>query len=774
MVVLTTVLGSLATSQTGAPPPKPPAGGCPGAPLDGGSSCMFIAVIDAAGSGSGSGEAGVDGLVGSGPDAGTPDAALPVGQIAFANHNLAIGTPPGTLPVEVTALNGSDTLMAAAILNDTDGVFSITDPRCAAPGSTCGFGSGVPLGTTTVDVTCAATGSAHFAQLEVFGANGSSDTDLASLACAPASTSVAPKIHASDFTITAMVASTGMDATSVRNESIGSGAAATLTFTAQIANGQDPAFALASCTAPTGCMAAPGQGSDLRATFAPQRWGTDQHAEIDLSSNDPTAMQTSIIVSGIGLGGVLDVLAPTGSAFTIGPLPLGASQTQDVTLHDDGNLTLTTAITGASAPFSTTVASIDSASGHDATFGVTCGSSAPTPPTGITQTIALDTPRAYAGQHQTLSATCIVANTHVQVMPTAFDFGEVRLGAPIPSQTLTITNPTASAVTIDSITLLRSTTGLALDTPPASTLLAPGASLTATLSLSSGELTDLDDPREAIAIDLDEPTGHSHLELAVLGRVVTSSSTIAPAGLDLGTACVGHAISAHEILTNTGTGILRVQEPTIDQDFTLNLADPTSYPADGAPIAAGSAARIELSPISTALGVARGTLTWADDVPSLYTVPVTVSYIAVGTAVSPLDLAFGTVPVGISSSGGIITIDNCDDTATTVDLGDVNPVAGTANAWRLSASGKVPLAAHQHLVVTVTFAPRYPDDYNASLQLTVNGAPTAVRLSGRGAGSANERTFYGCGCAGGGSPAGAVVLGAAGLLIIRRRRRGSS
>ena len=78
------------------------------------------------------------------------------------------------------------------------------------------------------------------------------------------------------------------------------------------------------------------------------------------------------------------------------------------------------------------------------------------------------------------------------------------------------------------------------------------------------------------------------------------------------------------------------------------------------------------------------------------------------------------------------------------------------------------------LTLAVTFSPLYPDHYNASLQLVVDGAPAAVQLDGNGSGTANDRTFYGCGCEGGGSPERSLPLAGAVLALIVRRRRGSS
>ena len=281
-------------------------------------------------------------------------------------------------------------------------------------------------------------------------------------------------------------------------------------------------------------------------------------------------------------------------------------------------------------------------------------------------------------------------------------------------------------------------------------------------------------PAEQLLVSITDANGTSVVGVNITGSVGVASSTISPAALDLGTACVGHDVSGQVLLTNTGTANIDIQPPVADQGFTAAFTDPPSYPGGEAKLVPGAIASTTVSPTSGSAGVYSGTLTWIDNVPNTYTVPLSLTYKSEGTALSPLDLAFGTVKVGIESPPALVRLENCGTTPTTVTVGSVNPVNGTADAWHVTPSGPQTLSAHDSVTVAVTFSPLYPDHYNASLQLVVDDAPAAVQLDGNGSGTANERTFYGCGCQGGGSPRRSAPFALAVLAIIVRRRRGSS
>ncbi len=691
------------------------------------------------------------------------------GQLMFTQTPAPIAVAVNTLgatSVGIGTTGGSDHLVSATLTGPDAASFSFADARCAGGGgSACTFMPPVALGATSFAVQCTPPDvTQRTAMLVVTGSGIPTDQVTTPLTCTgQMSMGSGPVLQVSPSSLDLTAPVGGMITSSTNVSDVGG---ATLLVSTAISSGSD-VFTAVDCLG--GCSIGSGSGSAVRVSFAPTTWGT-VHGTLALSSNDPMQMNVPVALTGHGSGGELQVSPLT---ITLGPLPLNSPQTVAVTLHDFGNIALTTTVGPTSGPFSTSATTVASAPGTDGMLGVTCGSSSPT--TGSASTsITLSTPAAYAGSAQSIAVMCEIADTNIQVSPLAFDFGEHRVGEALAPQTLTITNPTSSTVTIDALGLLRDAPGLTLSGPTGVMALPPGAQLTATLALSSAQAVDLGTPREAVTIDLTEPSGPKHLELTVTGNVGTASSTLVPTSLDLGTACVGHTVTAAAVLTNTGPIALHVQQPTIDTDFAVTLADPTSYPPAGAILAADGSAQVTISPISSAAGSASGVLTWTDDVPNKYEVPIALTYKDSGAAISPLDLPFGTVPVGISSSASTVVVENCGSAATTFEIGAINPVTGTGHAWAVTPSGTQALPPHGQLAVTITFAPHYADAYNASLQLIVDGAPTAVRLTGTGAGSTTERTFYGCGCEGGGSPERSLPLVAAVALIIRRRRRGSS
>ena len=735
------------------------------------------------GSGSGGLDAGLDAPIdsgGSGSDGGLdapPDAGI-TGTILIASAPAPIVSTihvPASVPMTVSALGGHDLLERVTVFDLVGGsdaaLFSFSDARCTGGGgSACDFIAPPLLPSTTLDVFCTPPDlGTHTATLVVTGANPSgSDSATTMVSCQGTSPPQMPTISVSPDTleITAAVGSSTAGATIATDTATGG---IPLSISSALVSG--PEFAASDCVS-SPCSVPAGSNTPLHVTFAPTVWG-DLDARLVLTTNDAAHPTVTVTVHGHGSGAEL---TSDHAAIAFGTLPRGQSSTVSVTLHDDGNIPVTTTIPPGSAPFTTSTGTVALMAGSNGTFDVTCGSDTASS-SAASQTLTLHTPGAYVGSTRDVALTCEVADTNLRVDPTSFDFGEVRIGATLPARTLTITNPGPASVTIDSVALVRDAVGLTLTSPPAARTLAPTEALTVERALATDQPSDLDAPPEAIRIDITEGARTSHLELPVTGKVVEASSSLAPNVLDLGAACVGRPLTGTAVLTNTGTATLHVSPPTATGDFSVAFVDPVNYPAGGASLAPHGDARASVTATTTAEGAYDGTLSWADDASGTQSIAVRARYVQTGTAVSPLALAFGTSHIGISATPHLITLANCGDAPVAVGIGDVNAVEGSRSAWRVSPGGNVPIPAHGETTVEVTFAPQYPGSYNASLQLVVDGQQAAIQLSGFADGAAPRRTFYGCGCqsGAGGSPAGGWPIAAAlGLLVIGRRRRGSS
>jgi hypothetical protein len=446
-----------------------------------------------------------------------------------------------------------------------------------------------------------------------------------------------------------------------------------------------------------------------------------------------------------------------------------APYTRDIVVANQGNKDVTLAgLAGASSPLFIDTASATIPFGTQRTYTVRCES--PTAMSTVTQPLTLTGAGAYVGNNQIVTADCTIADTLVQVMPQTFDFGEVRTGSPSREITVIVTNPASSqgSAHVKRVALAEPRVGLTLNPPATNVMLSPGQNTTAQLQLTTAVDSDL--AGERLEVEVDSVT----LSFPVTGKVVTASSRVVPEILDLGTACLGTEVEGSVAIVNDGTATLQVLAPQLDQNFLATSAPGTTYPATLAPIMSISAT-VEPS-ASSGGGLMEGTLTWDDDVPSHYVVPVKLDYITKGTAISPASLDFGVVEVDMPTLPKSITLENCELTPGNVTVQAINTKTGPVGAWVIMpplGHMKV-LAANERQAVSVTFRPPARGRYEADLVLVTNGGPKNVRLIGDALGRDFEKTsFYACACAGG-TPAGGWPIALAVLVIVRRRRGSSS
>ncbi|MBV8762194.1 MAG: choice-of-anchor D domain-containing protein, partial [Deltaproteobacteria bacterium] len=527
-------------------------------------------------------------------------------------------------------------------------------------------------------------------------------------------------------------------------------------------------FTVSPCQ--TGSPCTVGVGSppqDITVTFSPQGIGP-RSAFLTVTSSDTVNSPATITLNGSGTGAILDLLDPANNVLDFGTIPRGQAFPKTITIGDSGNAPLTVTINGVSAPYMANPTSEPVPAMGSNTMQIVCQSN--TASQNNDQTFTLTAPQAISGSPQTLTVHCAIADTLVQVMPTQLDFGEHRVGTPEATLDVTVTNPPSSVAPaqIHHIQLATSKTGLSLAPTDTTTALSPGQTATVTLHLATAAETDL--AGETLDIDVDG----AMLHIPVTGKVVTASSRVAPAELDLGQACVGSMVTGSVSLINTGTATLHLADaPMVDQSFVASFVSPTSYPSSLAP---GASAMTTISPAMSATGTVMGTLEWKDDVPSDYKIPVTLDYVASGTAISPAALDFGTLPVDSPGSKQQITIQNCDPVPGSVKLRSLRSTQGPIGAWSLSPNigASTQLGARGAETVTVTFLPPGRGRYQAELTLETPDGLQKIRLIGEATGKdLDDTSVYACSCSGG-SPGAGWPIGLALVLIVRRRRGSSS
>jgi len=532
-------------------------------------------------------------------------------------------------------------------------------------------------------------------------------------------------------------------------------------------NGSD--FTVSPCEMGNPCMLAPGGATqDITFVFTPHGIGL-RSATATVTANDPLNSPQTINLSGSGAGAVMTLLSPANSILDFGTIPRGQPVMMPITIGDSGDLPLNATITGVGAPYTADQGTIFVPGPGSNSFQITCQSA--TASANNDQTFTISSTEAYMGSPQTVTVHCAIANTQLNVNPNPIHLGEHRVGSPEATQDVTLMNPAGAApATIQHVQLDTPKTGLSVSPPDTMTTLSAGGSASVTLHLSTAAEVDLGGENLNIAVD------GEMLQIPVDGKVVTASSRIAPAALDLGTACVGTQVSGSVSLINTGTATLQMADaPTMDQNFTASFVMPSTYPSSLAP---GATAVTTVSPAMSAMGLVTGTLEWKDDVPSDYHVPVTLEYVVSGTAISPAALDFGTIEVGTPGSSQQITIQNCEALPAQVKVRSLRATSGPIGAWTISPTigNAQQLGSKGIEVVTAHFQPPGRGRYEAELQLDTPTGIKTIKLIGEGTGKdLDDTSVYACSCSGTGAGGGwPIALALVIVLRSGRRRRGSS
>lgn len=540
------------------------------------------------------------------------------------------------------------------------------------------------------------------------------------------------------------------------------------------------------CVAPESCEIAPGDTLEVTVTFTPSAHGRrDATLEVDAT---PDAGPRFVTMLGTGLGGVLRVDAPAQFTHDFGTLAKDQVATLVVEMSNRGNEAIEVTPSELPAPFvvDPTARTLD-ADGGAAAFEVRCGPAAPGGPfTGVIDLVT--SPNTYAQNTSTITVTCAIANTTLEVAPNPIDFGELRVGGAPGAVEVTLTNPPdgdgdgggGAAIEIDRIALVgapdaltRGPTSLEL---PAT--LGDGETLTTTLALATTDELALDGVTLEIELVEVEPVV---LALPVTGKIGTPRAAVQPGKLALGTVCVGTPVRGEIALTNTGTVTLVARRPAITAvGFDLGLESPTSYPEppDGVALAPTDSALVSLAPsVTDVAGLLETTLEWDVDLPlAPFHVPVTLQYLASGTAVSPAEISFGPLDVGAVSTTQLVTLENCGTTDAVVTYDGVRATTGGAAAWQLDPpADRRTLPPDGTMRILVAFAPTTPGDHRATIAIEVDGAAQEVQLDGTALGAlADQTSFYACDCSGGGAPARGWPIVLAIAIAITARRRGSS
>jgi len=660
-----------------------------------------------------------------------------------------VGGGMGTANVQ--QLSGFSTMLVSATIAGP-AEYTFNDSHCMGMQS-CTFGpDAVPY---PLEINCA--NPTTTAVLQVLGTRGPMDTDSAQLTCGAAG----PTISVSPGTISTLTTAVGAPLASLQQITVTNNGTGDLTYS--VSNG-DSQFALsAGCTGFPNCVLAGGGSQHVfTLTFTPTMHHPSPITDTFTFDGGAAGMPT-VQVSGMGTGAVLDV-SPLSHDFL--QLARNAMGTQSITITNQGNAAMTVAISGATAPFgATSTGFMNIMPSSSEMFDATCQSAtAITPATNGSISI---TSNAYGTSSQTISLRCEVLPTDLQITPNPVDFREIRKGTqPDPTIAVTLFNNSAATETVTGVSLVgpNALTRTGFSSGP----IAGSSSEIVTLALDTASEIDLSNARLEVAL-AGQPTP---LAIPIQGAVVVPSASVVPEVLDLGTACVGSQVTGVVRMINDGTATLVVERPTMDQAFLATSS--STYPLQ---LVKGNEVAVDVTPAMVNLGPKSGMLTWQanalGELLETFRIPVDLTFIPDGAAVSPGKVEFGEHPISSISSPSTVTLRNCNPDPILVRVEGLSATRGSVDAWMIEPRMvERTLASQDTLSITTRFAPQRTGRHEAKIVLRVEGEQRLVDLIGfgTGAGGGDPTSLYACDCSGGKHPWGGLPVGLAILAICRRRK----
>jgi hypothetical protein len=411
--------------------------------------------------------------------------------------------------------------------------------------------------------------------------------------------------------------------------------------------------------------------------------------------------------------------APT--SVTFGNVQVGTSQSQSVTLSNNGESSLSISqatVSGTGFSIGGLSLPLTLAAGQSTTVNVVFTSQAIG---GATGTLALANDGSTSPLNIALSANAVAAGS-LNGTPTSFSFGSVQLGT-TQTQTETLNNTSGETLNITQATFTGSGYGYSGLTLPLT--LAPGQSSTFGVTFT---------PSNAGAsnalLSLTVSGSSTTFDMALSGSGVTAASlSTTPSTLAFGNVNLGNSTTLTETVSNSG-----------GEDLTITQASSSgaglSYAGLTLPLTLvsgqSSTFSVTFSPVSA--GSVSGTLSLTLSTSST---PATIALSGNGVApatlaAAPASLTFSSVELGKSQTQST-TITNTGGSSATISQ---DTVAGTG--FSISGlSAPVTLTPGQSANLNVTFAPQTLNSVTGSVAVASNASDSnlTIGLSGSATGA---------------------------------------
>ncbi len=303
----------------------------------------------------------------------------------------------------------------------------------------------------------------------------------------------------------------------------------------------------------------------------------------------------------------------------------------------------------------------------------------------------------------------------VTLSPTSLSFGSQLLGSASAAQTITLTNPGSSALTISSI-------AASGDFSQTNTC---GASVAAagTCAISVTFMPTAAGARTGTISVNDNAPGSPHTASLTGTGTTAPFVSLSPTSLGFGNQLLNSASAAQSVtLTNTGSAALTITSIAASGDFSQTNTC-------GATVAVAGTCAISVKFTPSATGSRTGSISVTDNASGS---PHTVSLTGTGTAplvsLAPTSLSFGNQLLNTASAAQSVTLTNTGSAALTI-----TGIAASGDFSQTNTCGGS-VAAAGTCTISVTFTPTAAGSRTGTISVTDNasGSPQTVTLAGTG------------------------------------------
>ena len=461
----------------------------------------------------------------------------------------------------------------------------------------------------------------------------------------------------------------------------------------------------------------PGQTVTFSMKFSPDAIGSFN--AVASVTSDATNAITNVALSGTGTAN--GQLVTSGASGDFGGVSVGSSQSQTVTLTNNGATSVNlqqVSISGAGFALTGITTPMTLNASQSTTFSVTF---APTTGGGASGTVTIASDASNPVLKMGLTGSGVSAGV-LGSTPTSLSFGTVPVGV---KQTLseTLMNTGSSSITISQVAIAGGS-GFSMTGLTAPFTVAAGQSASFSVSFQptapgavSGSVTITSNASNSTLTIPFSGTG------APLGPLVAN-----PASLNFGNVAVGVKQTLSETVTNSGGSSVTISQAAISGGSGFSMSGITAPLT----LTAGQSATFSVSFTPTAGGAVSGAVTITSNASnSTLTIALSGAGASAGPlAANPSSVNFGSVEVGVKQTVSE-TVTNTGGSSVTISQ---VAIAGGAGFSMTGITAPITLAGGQSATFSVSFMPAAAGAVSGVVTITSNASNSslAVPLSGTG------------------------------------------